>query len=206
MGFRFRKSIGAGPFRVNFSKSGIGYSFGVKGARITKKSNGSTMTTIGVPGTGISYVKEYSKNKTKRGNNMKKVIEEIDRDKIEIPAEWLKNKLSLTDKEFELFLTLTTYFSDKTFIPREVAAAGCAVSTSIYNNLYNKNVINKNEDKTYSLNNSFINKIGEEYKDMVIKANQPVGHSIFLHLLFGWILLYLPTIYYTISKKHYWHI
>lgn len=34
MGWYLRKSVKVGPFRVNFSKSGIGYSFGVKGARI----------------------------------------------------------------------------------------------------------------------------------------------------------------------------
>ncbi len=33
MGFRFRKSINMGGFRVNISKSGIGYSFGVPLAR-----------------------------------------------------------------------------------------------------------------------------------------------------------------------------
>lgn len=31
------------------------------------------------------------------------------------------------------------------------------------------------------------------------------GHSIIKHLLFGWILLWIPAIYYTISKNHYWH-
>lgn len=38
MGFRFRKSYKLpGGFRINLSKSGIGYSWGVKGYRITKK-------------------------------------------------------------------------------------------------------------------------------------------------------------------------
>lgn len=60
MGFRFRKSFGKGPFRMTLSKSGISTSFGVKGARITNKANGSTMTTFGIPGTGISYVSEHS--------------------------------------------------------------------------------------------------------------------------------------------------
>lgn len=58
MGFRFRKSFGAGPFRVNLSKSGIGYSVGTKGIRYTKKAVGGTRTTASIPGTGISYVKE----------------------------------------------------------------------------------------------------------------------------------------------------
>ncbi len=42
MGFRFRKSVSlfGGAFRINFSKSGIGYSYGGKGARVTKTANG----------------------------------------------------------------------------------------------------------------------------------------------------------------------
>ncbi|WP_260483819.1 DUF4236 domain-containing protein [Listeria farberi] len=41
MGIRLRKSINlGGGFRVNVSKSGIGYSWGVKGARVTKKLTG----------------------------------------------------------------------------------------------------------------------------------------------------------------------
>lgn len=87
MGFRFRKSIGAGPFRLNFSKSGIGYSVGTKGYRVTKTANGRIRRTASLPGTGISYVEESnsmkSKNKTKKntvkgknnpGNNKKSPI------------------------------------------------------------------------------------------------------------------------------------
>lgn len=58
MGFRFRKSVKAGPFRLNFSKSGVGWSVGGPGYRYTKKANGGTRTTVSVPGTGISYVKD----------------------------------------------------------------------------------------------------------------------------------------------------
>ena len=63
MGFRFRKSFGAGPFKVNLSKSGIGYSVGGKGFRVTKKAGGGTRTTTSIPGTGISYTKDYSSNR-----------------------------------------------------------------------------------------------------------------------------------------------
>lgn len=59
MGFRIKKSIKAGPVRVNFSKSGVGYSVGGKGFRVTKKAKGGVRTTASVPGTGISYVKDY---------------------------------------------------------------------------------------------------------------------------------------------------
>lgn len=64
MGFRFRKSINAGPLRFNFSKSGIGYSVGTKGLRYTKKTGDGTRTTASIPGTGISYVKDSGKAST----------------------------------------------------------------------------------------------------------------------------------------------
>lgn len=63
MGFRFRKSINLGLFRINLSKSGVGFSCGVPGFRVTKKADGGTRTTIGIPGTGISYVDEKKKKK-----------------------------------------------------------------------------------------------------------------------------------------------
>ena len=64
MGFRYRKSIRIGSaFRINMSKSGIGYSVGGKGYRFTKTSKGTARTTASIPGTGISYVKEKGKKK-----------------------------------------------------------------------------------------------------------------------------------------------
>jgi Protein of unknown function (DUF4236) len=39
------------------SKSGISYSAGVKGARITKRANGKVQTTLSAPGTGLRYTK-----------------------------------------------------------------------------------------------------------------------------------------------------
>lgn len=58
MGLRFRKSKNFGPFRINFSKSGIGYSVGGKGFRVTKTADGRVRQTASIPGTGISYVTE----------------------------------------------------------------------------------------------------------------------------------------------------
>lgn len=63
MGFRFRKSVNFGPFRVNFSKSGVGWSVGGKGYRYTKTANGRTRKTYSLPGTGLSYVQETSGKK-----------------------------------------------------------------------------------------------------------------------------------------------
>ena len=64
MGFRYRKSINlGGGFRINISKSGIGYSWGVKGYRVTKTAKGTTRRTASIPGTGISFVDETGKKK-----------------------------------------------------------------------------------------------------------------------------------------------
>ena len=77
MGLRFRKSIKVGKnTRINLSKSGVGFSVGTKGAKMTKKAGGGTRTTLSVPGTGISYVKD-SKQKhehTPRHTNVNKEI------------------------------------------------------------------------------------------------------------------------------------
>ena len=60
MGLRYRKSVNlGGGFRVNLSTKGIGYSWGVKGYRITKTADGRTRQTASIPGTGISYVEEH---------------------------------------------------------------------------------------------------------------------------------------------------
>lgn len=74
MGFRFRKSFNLGlGFKVNLSKSGIGYSWGVPGFRITKTAKGKTRKNYSIPGTGIGYVEETS---NKKRNINQTVIEE----------------------------------------------------------------------------------------------------------------------------------
>lgn len=62
MGFRYRKSVNMGPFRLNASKSGLGWSVGVPGARYTKMANGRKRVTASIPGTGISWVEESKKH------------------------------------------------------------------------------------------------------------------------------------------------
>ena len=75
MGLRFRKSIKLGGLRINFSKSGIGYSYGVKGLRYTKTANGKDRITASIPGTGISYVEESARKKRK-GSSTQPVVPE----------------------------------------------------------------------------------------------------------------------------------
>lgn len=91
MGFRYRKSANFGPFRLNFSKSGIGYSFGGKHARYTKKANGGARTTMSLPGTGISYVKDYSgKPAARKGTSSNRVpATNLPRNKKPFPWRWV---------------------------------------------------------------------------------------------------------------------
>lgn len=55
MGWSYRKSFRSGPFRINFSKSGISYSVGVKGARVNFGPGG---TYVSLSSHGISYRKK----------------------------------------------------------------------------------------------------------------------------------------------------
>lgn len=67
MGIRFRKSVNlGGGFKINLSKHGVGYSWGTKGFRVTKKSTGGTRTTASIYGTGLSYVSETGGKKKGR--------------------------------------------------------------------------------------------------------------------------------------------
>ena len=70
MGLKFRKSINlGGGFKINLSKSGVGYSWGGKGFRVTKKAKGGFRTTSSIPGSGISYTYDTKKHKNKSHGN-----------------------------------------------------------------------------------------------------------------------------------------
>jgi hypothetical protein len=56
MGWSYRKSASFGPFRINLSKSGIGYSVGGRGFRTGVSSRGRHYQSFSLPGTGIRYL------------------------------------------------------------------------------------------------------------------------------------------------------
>lgn len=59
--FRFRRSIKLGPgVRLNVSKTGIGASVGVRGARRSFHSSGRQTSSVGIPGSGLSYMQTRS--------------------------------------------------------------------------------------------------------------------------------------------------
>jgi hypothetical protein len=55
MGFYFRRSVNLGPFRVNVSRGGLGWSVGGKGFRTGTSARGRRYSTISIPGTGVGY-------------------------------------------------------------------------------------------------------------------------------------------------------
>ena len=63
MGFRFRRSTRLGPLRFNFSKGGLSsISVGGRGAsfNIPVNRSGGPRSTVGVPGTGLSWSVEHA--------------------------------------------------------------------------------------------------------------------------------------------------
>ncbi|GEM_PF-256106 len=57
MGWYYRRSKSVGPFRVNLSKSGVGFSVGRRGFRSGINSRGRRYSSVSVPGTGMRYYK-----------------------------------------------------------------------------------------------------------------------------------------------------
>lgn len=55
MGFQYRKSVNLGPFRVNLSTRGVGWSVGGGGFRTGVSARGRRYSSFTVPGTGLSY-------------------------------------------------------------------------------------------------------------------------------------------------------
>ena len=57
MGFTSRKFVNLGPFRVNLSKSGLGFSVGGRGFRVGTTARGKKYTSFSIPETGVGYRK-----------------------------------------------------------------------------------------------------------------------------------------------------
>lgn len=68
MGSRFHKSINlGGGMKLNIGKGSVGFSVGTKGARISVNSRGKATTSVGIPGSGLSYVSTTQIGQKKHG-------------------------------------------------------------------------------------------------------------------------------------------
>jgi len=59
---RFRKIFNFGRFRTSLSKSGMGFSWGIPGLRFGVSPNGRKYFSIGIPGTGLYFIKYLESN------------------------------------------------------------------------------------------------------------------------------------------------
>lgn len=66
MGLRFRKSVKVAPgVKLNLNKKSTSVTFGGKGAHYTVSSTGKKTKSVGIPGTGLSYVETEHINSKK---------------------------------------------------------------------------------------------------------------------------------------------
>lgn len=68
MGWSFHRSITLGPFRINFSKSGISFSVGAGGFRTGVNSKGRRYSSVSIPGTGVRYQTTHGSKSKKKGD------------------------------------------------------------------------------------------------------------------------------------------
>jgi tetratricopeptide (TPR) repeat protein len=88
MGWNFFRSINlGGGIRLNLSKKGIGFSFGIPGLRASTGPSGNRLYAS-IPGTGIYYRKTLSSKKSMKGNS-------------EINTEVTETNATSTELEFE---------------------------------------------------------------------------------------------------------
>ena len=167
MGFRFRKSIGFKGFRLNFSKSGVGYSYGVPGFRRTKMANGRERQTISIPGTGLSYVKDVGNKKGKKNKQDKNVIDSIFDD---------RKPSFVTNEEIMEYLKNTKFITKENLISKFNLTLESA--KNILNSLKEKEVLETSDGIIYKLVDS--NKIERKEKDEILNKNDimiPIGYD-----------------------------
>jgi Protein of unknown function (DUF4236) len=63
MGFYIRKAFRLGPLRINLSRHGVGYSVGIRGARIGRSSQGRAYVHAG---RGGLYYRKFLTPRAKR--------------------------------------------------------------------------------------------------------------------------------------------
>jgi hypothetical protein len=103
MGWSYRKSFGSGPFRINFSKSGISYSVGVRGARVSVGPRG---TYVNLSSHGISYRQKISGGATPSPSTLPRIMPTVSAEEVHnIASAGIEQ---LTDTDSKAFITELT--------------------------------------------------------------------------------------------------
>ena len=106
MGWSFRKSLKFGPFRLNLSKSGIGYSLGIPGFRVGRSARGSLYRSASIPGTGIYNRKYFSNSQVKQAGQTNSLNATVPQTRLAAPpfSVQLEQMLTgLTDEQKQSF-------------------------------------------------------------------------------------------------------
>lgn len=61
MPWRFRRRFSLGPFHFNVNRRGLGGSIGFRGFRIGITNRGNLYISVGAPGSGLSFYREFGK-------------------------------------------------------------------------------------------------------------------------------------------------
>lgn len=70
MAMRFRRSVKVAPgVKVNLNKKSMGVTVGTKGAHYSVNSSGTKTSSVGIPGTGVSYVNSSGKKSQNSGGS-----------------------------------------------------------------------------------------------------------------------------------------
>lgn len=107
MGFRFRRSIKIAPgIRLNFNKKSTSITMGTRGAHHTINSSGTETTSVGLPGSGLSYTTRTSSKSSKFRKNVSEIT----------LSEKLENKCSVYKNLSTYFIFATIVFTLMSFI------------------------------------------------------------------------------------------
>ena len=168
MGARFRKSTTILPgVKMTVSKSGASFRVGPKGAGVSINTKGEVRASAGIPGTGI-YMTEKLNKKSKNNNSKNNTTQSF--------YLTFYDLIDLTQKEeeaFEVFFTSiitpdgTQLDDEKQLTIRDINGNNYEFSASVFNNLYNKGLLNKekvNGKNVYSLNTDKFLKLKNEYE------------------------------------------
>ena len=97
MGFKFRKQIKIAPgVKLNINKNSASVSVGAKGLTQTYSTTGKKTTTVGIPGTGISYSSTEPKAEPKKEPVTVRDLDHLDENG-ELPVGWVYANRNLTE-------------------------------------------------------------------------------------------------------------
>lgn len=97
MSWIFRKVFRLGPFRTTLSKGGVGVSWGIPGFRFGVSPSGRKYFSIGIPGTGLYFIKyldsKSNNHKPPTKGNINKPTETKKVNNINEPPWWEQKNL-----------------------------------------------------------------------------------------------------------------